>query len=75
MCLIMKAIFSVVTSSAAIMRSPSFSRSVESRTTMKSPFPKKVRSVGANKFSVRGAPRRFTSSFSGAGIETRAQGR
>ena len=37
-CLIMKAIFSVVTSSAAIMRSPSFSRSVESRTTMNSPF-------------------------------------
>ena len=34
-----KAIFSTVTSSAAMMRSPSFSRSVESRTTMNSPFP------------------------------------
>ena len=38
--LIMKAIFSVVTSSAAMIRSPSFSRSVESSTTMKLPFPK-----------------------------------
>ena len=36
---IMKAICSVVMSSAAQMRSPSFSRSVESRTTMNSPFP------------------------------------
>lgn len=35
----MKAIFSVVTASAAMMRSPSFSRSVESRTMMNSPFP------------------------------------
>ena len=39
-CLIMKAIFSVVTSSAAIIRSPSFSRSVESSTTMNSPLRK-----------------------------------
>lgn len=39
-CLIMKAIFSVVTSCAAMIRSPSFSRSVESRTTMNSPFRK-----------------------------------
>ena len=38
--LIKKAIFSVVTSSAAMMRSPSFSRSVESSTTMKLPFSK-----------------------------------
>lgn len=37
--LTMKAIFSVVTSSAAMMRSPSFSRLVESRTTMNSPRP------------------------------------
>lgn len=37
-CLIMNAIFSVVTSSAAMTRSPSFSRSVESRTMMNSPF-------------------------------------
>lgn len=35
----MKAIFSVVIASAAMMRSPSFSRSVESRTTINSPFP------------------------------------
>ena len=35
---IMKAIFSVVMASAAMMRSPSFSRSAESRTTMKLPF-------------------------------------
>lgn len=34
----MKAIFSVVTASAAMMRSPSFSRSVESSTTIKLPF-------------------------------------
>ena len=39
MCLTMKAIFWVVMSSAAIIRSPSFSRSVESSTTMKSPLP------------------------------------
>ena len=39
-CRIMKAIFSVVTSSAAIIRSPSFSRSAESRTTMNSPLRK-----------------------------------
>ena len=36
----MKAIFSVVISSAAMMRSPSFSRLVESSTTMNSPFRK-----------------------------------
>ena len=39
MYLTMKAIFWVVMSSAAIIRSPSFSRSVESSTTMKSPLP------------------------------------
>ena len=38
-CRIIKAIWSVVMFSAAQMRSPSFSRSVESRTTMNSPFP------------------------------------
>ena len=36
-CRIMNAIFSGVMSSAARMRSPSFSREVESRTMMKSP--------------------------------------
>ena len=36
-CRTMKAILSVVTSSAAMMRSPSFSRDVESRTMIKSP--------------------------------------
>lgn len=35
----MKAIFSVVIASATMMRSPSFSRFVESRTTMNSPLP------------------------------------
>lgn len=39
-CRIIKAICSVVTASAAIIRSPSFSRSVESRTMMNSPFSK-----------------------------------
>ena len=39
-CLIINAIFSVVTSSAAMMRSPSFSRSCESSTTMNSPLPR-----------------------------------
>lgn len=34
---IMKAILSVVTSSAAMIRSPSFSREIESRTTMNWP--------------------------------------
>lgn len=34
----MKAIFSVVMAEAAMMRSPSFSREGESRTTMNSPF-------------------------------------
>lgn len=34
----MKAIFSGVTSSAAMIRSPSFSRERSSRTTMNSPF-------------------------------------
>ena len=38
-CLIMKAICSVEISSAAMTRSPSFSRSVESRTTTNSPSP------------------------------------
>lgn len=37
--LTMNAIFSVVRSSAAMIRSPSFSRSVESRTMMNSPRP------------------------------------
>ena len=38
----MKAIFSVVMSEAAMMRSPSFSRERSSRTTMNSPFSKTV---------------------------------
>jgi len=42
----MKAIVSVVMSSAAIMRSPSFSRSVESSTTMNSP-PRKAAMVSS----------------------------
>jgi hypothetical protein len=37
-CRTMKAIFSGVMSLADIIRSPSFSREVESRTTMNSPF-------------------------------------
>jgi hypothetical protein len=37
-CRIMNAIFSVVTSLAAIIKSPSFSRERSSRTTMNSPF-------------------------------------
>ena len=38
-CRIIKAIFSVVVAEAAIIRSPSFSREVESRTIMNSPLP------------------------------------
>lgn len=38
-CRIIKAIFSVVIAEAAIIRSPSFSREVESRTIMNSPLP------------------------------------
>jgi len=50
-----KAIFSTVTSSAAMMRSPSFSRSVESRTTMNSPLPVTPR-LSVSKNSVECSP-------------------
>ena len=45
-CRIMNAIFSVVMSEAAMMRSPSFSREGESSTTMNSPLRKAVIASG-----------------------------
>ena len=56
----MKAIFSVVISEAAIMRSPSFSRDRSSRTTMNSPFSVQMSTSDVQKrveWSVKGTVR------------------